>query len=73
VIDLLTDELYRVTKPNGLIVLAGFVGDRTPTRIHPETVTRLNDWQCWLCRPESIQLSEHYPQATLQPFPEQWW
>jgi ribosomal protein L11 methyltransferase len=72
VIDLLADELYRITKQTGLLLLAGFMKDRTPARVRPEKVFQLNDWLCWLCRPEHINLS-HRPQGTLQPFPEQWW
>ena len=70
-IDRLADELYRVVKPTGLLILAGFTTDRTPARVHPEEIFQLNDWICWLCRPEGIKS----PQAptTLQPFPEQWW
>ncbi len=73
IIDLLADELRRVSKPGGLIVLAGFTNDHTPTKISPEKVFQLNDWVCWLCWPEIINRSTHQPQAALQPFPEQWW
>jgi ribosomal protein L11 methyltransferase len=72
IIDLLTDELYRVIRPNGLLLLAGFTKDRTPARVRPERVFQLGDWLCWLCRPEHIDLS-HQPQGALQPFPAQWW
>ncbi len=70
-IDRLTDDLYRVAKPAGLLILAGFTTDRTPARIRPEKVFHLNDWLCWLCRPEGIQ--RRRTQEALQPFPEQWW
>lgn len=73
IIDLLTDELYRVTKSTGLLILAGFTNDRTPARILPETVLQLNDWLCWLCRPRNIDRNQHPLQRTLQPFPAQWW
>jgi ribosomal protein L11 methyltransferase len=72
IIDLLTDELYRVTKPTGLLLLAGFLKDRTPAKVRPEKVLQLNDWLCWVCRPEHIDLS-HRPQGNLQPFPARWW
>jgi ribosomal protein L11 methyltransferase len=73
VIDLLADELYRITKPTGLLILTGFTNDRAPAKIHPEKVFQLNDWLCWLCRPKNVELSQNRPQATLQPFPAQWW
>ncbi|MBV9222853.1 MAG: 50S ribosomal protein L11 methyltransferase [Acidobacteriaceae bacterium] len=73
VIDLLTDELYRVAKPGSLLILAGFTSDRIPARIHPEQVLQLNDWLCWLCHPQNIDRNQHPPLRTLQPFPAQWW
>lgn len=73
IIDLLTDEIYRVAKPGSLLILAGFTSDRTPTRIHPEKVLQLNGWLCWLSHPHNIDRSQHPPQGTLQPFPAQWW
>ena len=72
IIDLLADELHRVIKPTGLLILAGFTSDRIPARIYPERVSQLNDWLCWLCRPQNID-RKHLPQKTLQPFPAQWW
>ena len=73
VIDLLAHELYRVTKPTGLLILTGFTNDRAPAKIYPEKIFQLNDWLCWYCRPKNIELSQHQLQATLQPFPAQWW
>jgi len=73
VIDLLTDELYRVAKPGSLLILAGFTSDRIPARIHPEQVLQLNDWLCWLCHPQNIDRNQHPPLRILQPFPAQWW
>jgi SAM-dependent methyltransferase len=70
-IDQLADELRRVTKPTGLLILAGFTNDRTPARFHPEKSFQLNDWLCWLCRPLNIQPAQS--QKALQPFPAQWW
>lgn len=73
IIDLLSDEIYRVAKPKSLLILSGFTGDRAPTRICPEKVLQLNDWLCWLSHPHNIDRSQHPVQGTLQPFPVQWW
>ena len=70
-IDRLTDELHRVVKPTGLLILAGFTTDRTLAKVHPEKVFQLNDWLCWLCRPENLE--RNHALQTLQPFPGQWW
>ena len=70
-IDRLTDELHRIIKPTGVLILAGFTVERTPARAHPEKVFQLNDWLCWLCYPESIELNQ--VRKALQPFPTQWW
>lgn len=70
-IDRLADELYRVVKPTGLLILAGFTTDRIPARVRPEKIFHLNDWLCWLCHPEGIERRQ--TQEALQPFPEQWW
>ncbi len=70
-IDLLTHELHRIIRSAGLLILAGFTIDRIPVKIHPDTIFQLNDWLCWLCRPEDI--FSVGPQANLQPFPAQWW
>ena len=72
-IDLLTDELYRITKHKGVLILAGFTKDRTPARIHPSKIFQLDGWFCWLCHHKDIDLSSNQPQGKLQPFPEQWW
>lgn len=72
-IDLLAVEIRRITKPGGLIILAGFTNDRTPAEIEPEDVLLLNNWGCWICRPESIKVDGRRPQIALQPFSEQWW
>jgi ribosomal protein L11 methylase PrmA len=73
IIDLLAGELLRVTKPRGLVILAGFTNGRTPVEIYPEDILQLNSWVCWICRPEGIKVGRHRSHTTLQPFPEQWW
>jgi ribosomal protein L11 methyltransferase len=70
-IDRLTDELYRVVRPTGLLILAGFTVDHTPARVRPEKVFQLNDWLCWLCHPQNLKLAQ--TKEALQPFPVQWW
>lgn len=51
VIDALAAELHRITKPDGLLVLAGFVRENTPKQWKPEHVLERGDWLAWICRP----------------------
>ncbi len=53
VIDALAFELQRITRPGGLIVLAGFIRENTPKQWEPEQVRERGDWLCWICRPGS--------------------
>lgn len=70
VIDALSWELNRVTKPEGLLVLTGFIRDNPPKGFSPERVTERGDWLCWLCRPQTLG-------AEKRPVPHshslQWW
>jgi ribosomal protein L11 methylase PrmA len=54
VIDALSWELNRITKPNGLLILTGFIRENPPKDFSPERITERGDWLCWLCRPEAV-------------------
>jgi ribosomal protein L11 methyltransferase len=73
VVDRLAPELKRVTKPGGLVVLAGFVRQEQPKRFRFEELLELGDWQCWICRPQDIDASGLGEAAAPGPDDEQWW
>jgi ribosomal protein L11 methyltransferase len=56
-IDALGWELNRISKPNGLLILTGFIRENPPKGFSPERITDRGDWLCWLCRPQAIPRS----------------
>ena len=52
--DLLAADLHRVAKPDGYVLIGGFVNDQLPSRFEPENVMESGDWQCWICRRDPI-------------------
>jgi ribosomal protein L11 methyltransferase len=49
-IDGIANELSRVVKPDGILILAGFIFGRPPRLFVPEHESQLGDWLCWVCR-----------------------
>ncbi len=72
VINLLSPDLARISKPEGTLILSGFIQGQGPKDISPENILELNEWQCWICRPESIRLSSTFTDP-VQPFSAVWW
>jgi ribosomal protein L11 methylase PrmA len=73
VIDALAADLVRATQTNGLLLLSGFIQDRTPQRFRPEKVLEQNGWLCWICRPELVPDDSPESRSPVQPFEVQWW
>jgi ribosomal protein L11 methyltransferase len=73
VIDVLAADLVRITEPDGLILLSGFIQDRTPERFQPEEVLERNGWLCWICRPRLQPAGSAEASVPIQPFEVQWW
>jgi ribosomal protein L11 methyltransferase len=73
IIDLLAAELVRIAKPDGILLLSGFIDDRKPERFRPWKVFEMNDWLCWLCRPELVGAGTSEGDRAVQPFETQWW
>ena len=71
VIDAIAGDLKRVAKPNGLLLLSGFVEERVPACCDPEMIWEQAGWQCWLCRGEAIVVQEEEP--GLKVHAKQWW
>jgi ribosomal protein L11 methylase PrmA len=70
--DAIASDLKRVTKPTGLIVLAGFIRDSPPKRFRPLAVHEQGDWLCWICRPADVLPSDLAP-SEPQTHSQQWW
>jgi SAM-dependent methyltransferase len=71
VLDVVAKDLQRIAKPDGLILLSGFLNENPPRKFRPWEVWEKGDWQCWVCRPEDID-------ATAEPgepaaHTQQWW
>lgn len=73
VIDALADDLVRVAKPDTLLLLSGFIQDRTPERFRPEKILERNGWLCWICRPELVPGDSPAVGRPAQPFDACWW
>lgn len=73
IVDVLAADLVRVAKPGGLLLLSGFIQDRTPERFQPEAILERNGWLCWVCRPQLLPEASPEANGTVQPFEAQWW
>lgn len=68
VIDALAFDLNRITKPDGLLLLAGFIDENPPKAFQPESVMQRGEWLCWICRPQAVN-----GQHRLLTHSRQWW
>lgn len=73
VIDLLTYDLARISQPGATLILSGFIHGHGPNGFKPERIFNLNEWQCWICRPELIHLPPISKTRVVQPFARMWW
>ena len=69
VLDALAYDLDRITKPDGLLILAGFLRDNPPRYWKPQHTRERGDWILWICRPDTFQAA---PETPYQPDPN-WW
>ena len=72
VIDRLAAELRRACKPDGALILGGFVADKPPENFAPAKEIRKGDWICWICRAGDARLTSASP-SSVQPFEASWW
>jgi ribosomal protein L11 methyltransferase len=72
VCDLLAPDLGRILKPDGLLLLAGFIREKVPQSYTPRETLEQNGWLCWVCSHESIRRTFNRA-PSIQPFAEQWW
>ena len=71
IVDIVAHDLQRITKPNGLIVMSGFLHETPPKKFTSWKVSTKGDWGCWLCRRDDI----HSDEASGEPVAhsQQWW
>lgn len=73
VIDMLAADLNRITRPDGILILAGFLQDKIPGRFAPERILEKNGWLCWICRPSPALSAAEEQQGRISDFTENWW
>lgn len=71
VVDALSSELNRISKPDGILILSGFIRDNPPAHFSPEKITECGDWLCWLCRPQASRSVHAGPVSHTHSL--QWW
>ncbi len=72
IIDHLAEDLKRVTRPDGLLILSGFLEENTPQRFRPVQTRERGGWACWHCRPEDI-LAADENSGDPNVHPADWW
>jgi ribosomal protein L11 methylase PrmA len=70
VVDELAPDLHRIAKPNGLVVVCGFIDAHVPSRFRAEKVLRAGEWQCWICRRDDALAHVHSPPLAHN---RHWW
>jgi ribosomal protein L11 methyltransferase len=71
VLDVVARDLQRITKPNGLIVVSGFIHENRPKKFDPWEISEKGDWECWICRPGDIHAEEDLGEPGVHS--QQWW
>jgi ribosomal protein L11 methyltransferase len=72
VVDRIAFDLSRVAKPQGIVIVAGFIAEQVPRRYRAEKVMERNGWLCWICRPEDIDRSRN-DEIDPNSHSERWW
>jgi ribosomal protein L11 methylase PrmA len=69
-VDRIAADLKRIAKPNGVLILSGFINENPPRCFRPREVLKRGDWLCWICGPEDV-----HAESTTNPnvHPERWW
>ena len=58
VLDRLAFDLRRITKPDGRLIVSGFVRERVPQQYQPEMESERDGWLCWVCRRQDVAICE---------------
>jgi ribosomal protein L11 methyltransferase len=60
VLEKIAAELSRISKSNGIMILAGFIAEDLPKVFKPEHTSRRGDWVCWIvsgsCAPNDASI-----------------
>lgn len=72
VVDHIAFDLWRVTKPQGIVIISGFVCEKLPQHYRPEKILERAGWLCWICRPEGIDRSAN-DETDPNFHTERWW
>jgi ribosomal protein L11 methyltransferase len=70
VVDHIAADLRRIAKPNGLLILAGFIDENPPKCFEPREALRRGDWLCWICGPADVHAKVSADQNVHD---EKWW
>ncbi len=71
ILDLVAHDLQRIAKTDGLIVIGGFIHENRPNSFRPWEVSRLGDWECWVCRRGDIHAAANQGEPLAHT--QQWW
>ncbi len=55
VLDRIAYDVNRIARPDGVLVLSGFVSEDVPSQFTPERESALGDWICWICKPSPVR------------------
>ncbi len=73
VLDRLALDLRRATKPQGRLVVSGFIEERPPLCYRPRESWKKGDWLCWVCGLEDVTpVADNSPEEGLS-HEQQWW
>jgi ribosomal protein L11 methyltransferase len=73
VVDMIAADLSRIVRPGGILLLAGFLQGKVPTRFTPEREFEKNGWLCWICRSGKVASAAEEQQGRIARFTENWW
>jgi len=73
VVDRLATELKRITKPGGLVILAGFIRDTPPRCFRFTELLEEGEWQCWVCSTRDIDAAALGEDPPAGVHSERWW
>jgi ribosomal protein L11 methylase PrmA len=72
VLDAIHTDLNRIARPDGALILAGFVKQQVPLSFTPFETLEEDEWLCWICHP-SERMTAHTSHSTSSSFAEKWW
>jgi len=71
ILETLAWDLRRVTRPDGMLLVSGFLRDATPGSFRPQQEFERDGWLCWVCRPEDVSTTQ--PPSGGLTHKAEWW